>query len=146
MLSCGFHRAGSIMFPSSYNFYLADSIVWIPSCKFYTADSIVRNPLCEFDRAPLWSSLRRSQCTILWCGFHRVDCIVRIPSWEFHRAGSIVRVPLYKIHAKLYCANATVRIPLCASRCVHSIMCLPTCAFHRAIPSYAFHCMYSIVQ
>ena len=101
----------------------------------------MRNPLCEFDRAPLWSSLRRSQCTILWCGFHRVDCIIRIPSWEFHRAGSIVRVPLYKIHVKLYCAVRVVRIPLCAFYYVPSNMCIPSCAFYRVhsivcIPSY----------
>ncbi len=72
-------------------------------CGFHRTGSIVQLPLCGFHHY----------------GFHRADAI-QIPSCRFHPVGTIVRIPFHR-------ASSIVRImciPLCASHCVHSIVCI----------------------
>ena len=125
------HQAHSIeRIPSSeFHVPLCKFHLQVPSCKFYRADSIVRILSCGF---------HRSIVRIPSCKFYYADSIVRIPSCGFHRADSIIRVPLYtsiQLHLEVFCANATMRIPLYAF-CYMPIVCIASCAFYCSIPSY----------
>lgn len=63
-------------------------------------------------------------------GFHGVDYIVRILSYEYHPVHSIVHCVNFIVRIPLggfLCTNFIVQIPSCISHCVHSIIYILLC-------------------